>query len=102
MFNKLSNWTYEQWLNSDARRLFNQIPTNVVEWVYSEDMTDEEKSEYPTHETTGGHLKILDETDSATRWWNSLTGEEKETIMNIPNFDAEIFRQCTGISVKEF
>ena len=70
-----------------------------MEWVYSEDMTDEEKSEYPTHETTGGYLKVLDGTDSATLWWNSLTSEEKETIMDIPNFDAEIFRQCTGISV---
>ena len=43
-FNKPSDWTYNDWLRSDARYLLNRIPKNVVEWIYSEDMTDEEKS----------------------------------------------------------
>ena len=42
-FNKPSDWTYNDWLRSDARYLLNRIPKNVVEWIYSEDMTDEEK-----------------------------------------------------------
>lgn len=37
------DWTYNDWLRSDARYLLNRIPKNVVEWIYSEDMTDEEK-----------------------------------------------------------
>ena len=32
-------------MRSDARYLMNQIPKKVVEWVYSEDMTDEEFKE---------------------------------------------------------
>ena len=42
-FNKPSDWTYKDWLRSDARYLLNRILKNVVEWIYSEDMTDEEK-----------------------------------------------------------
>jgi len=101
MFNKPSDWTYNDWLRSDARRLLYQIPKNVVEWVYSENMTDEEKELYPTHETTGGYLKVLDESECAQIWWNSLSDYCKKIIMSIPNFDAEIFKQCTGIDVNK-
>ena len=54
LFNKPSDMTYNDWLRSDARYLLNQIPKDVVEWIYEEDMTDEEKAANPTYETTGG------------------------------------------------
>jgi len=101
MFNKPSDWSYRDWLNSDARYLLNQIPKNVVEWIYSEDMTDEEKAEHPTHETTGGYLKVLDESECGQLWWGSLTDQQKDIIKALPNFDPEIFEQCTGIRVDE-
>ena len=63
-------------------------------------MTDEEKEKYPTYETTGGYLKVLDESESAQIWWDGLTEGAKNTIKSLPNFDAEIFRKCTGIRVK--
>ena len=100
-FNKPSDWTYNDWLYSDARYLLNQIPKNVVEWIYSEDMTDEEKAEHPTHETTGGYLKVLDESDCGQLWWGSLSDRQKNIIKALPNFDPEIFYQCTGINVNE-
>ena len=99
LFNKPSDLTYRDWYNSEARRLLNRIPKNVVRWVYSEDMTDEEKAEHPTHETTGGYLKVLDESDCGQLWWDSLSIYQKEVIENIPNFDPEIFKQCTGVDV---
>ena len=99
LFNKPSNMTYREWINSDARYLLNQIPKDVVEWVYEEDMTDEEKVANPTYETTGGYLKVLDESECGQLWWNSLSDYNKEIIKSIPNFDAEIFEQCTGIKV---
>lgn len=98
-FNKPSDWTYNDWLRSDARYLLNRIPKNVVEWIYSEDMTDEEKAEHPTHETTGGYLKVLDEPESAQLWWDDLSDYNKSIIKSIPNFDPDIFEQCTGIKV---
>ena len=100
-FNKPSDWSYRDWLNSDARYLLNQIPKNVVEWVYSEDMTDEEKAEHPTHETTGGYLKVLDESDCGQLWWGSLSDRQKDIIKALPNFDPEIFEKCTGIKVDD-
>ena len=101
MFNKPSEWTYQNWVRSDARYLLNQIPKNVVEWIYSSDMTDEEKAEHPTHETTGGYLKVLDESECGQLWWGSLSDRQKNIIKSMPNFDAEIFEQCTGVKVDE-
>ena len=101
LFNKPSDMTYREWMDSDARYLLNQIPKNVVEWVYEEDMTDEEKAAYPTYETTGGYLKVLDESECGQLWWGSLSDRRKEIIKAIPNFDAEIFFQCTGVRVDE-
>ena len=101
LFNKPSNMTYREWLESDARYLLNQIPKDVVEWVYEEDMTDEEKAAHPTYKTTGGYLKVLDESECGQLWWGSLSDRRKEIIKAIPNFDAEIFFQCTGVRVDE-
>ena len=101
LFNKPSDMTYNDWLRSDARYLLNQIPKDVVEWVYEEDMTDEEKVANPTYETTGGYLKVLDESECGQLWWGSLSDSQKNYIRSIPNFDAEIFEQCTGIKVDE-
>ena len=100
-FNKPSDWTYNDWLRSDARYLLNRIPKNVVEWIWSDDMTDEEKAEHPTHETTGGYLKVLNESDCGQLWWGSLSDRQKNIIKSLPNFDTEIFEQCTGINVNE-
>lgn len=101
LFNKPSDITYNDWLRSDARYLLNQIPKDVVEWVYIEDMTDEEKAANPTYETTGGYLKVLNESECGQLWWGSLSDFQKNYIKSIPNFDAEIFEQCTGIKVDE-
>ena len=92
--------TYREWLHSDARYLLNQIPKNVVKWVYEEDMTDEEKAAYPTYETTGGYLKVLDKSEYGQLWWNDLSQKDKDVIKAIPNFDPEIFFECTGIRVE--
>ena len=101
LFNKPSDMTYREWIDSDARYLLNQIPKDVVEWVYEEYMTDEEKAAHPTYETTGGYLKVPDESECGQIWWGSLSDRQKNIIKAIPNFDAEIFFQCTGIRVDE-
>lgn len=99
LFNKPSDWTYRTWYESDARYYLNEIPKNVVEWVYSGSMTDEEKAAHPEHETTGGYLKVLDEAECAQMWWDGLPEYKREVIKDLPNFDPDIFEQCTGIKV---
>ena len=100
LFNKQSNMTYREWIGSDARHLLSQIQKNVVELVYERNMTDAEKAAHPTYKTTGGYLKILDESECGQLWWNHLSTTQKEIVKSIPNFDAEIFFQCTGIRVE--
>ena len=99
MFNKPSDWTYAHWMDSNASSFLNEIPKDVVEWVCSDDMTDEEKAAHPSYETTGGYLKILDESECAQLWWDGLPDYKKNTITALPNFDPEIFKQCTGITI---
>ena len=51
-----------------------------------DDMTDEEKVAHPTHKTTGGYLKVLDEAECGQSWWGSLSEHKKNIIKAIPNF----------------
>lgn len=99
LFNKPSDWTYRGWLNSDARYLLNQIPRNVVDWIWSDDMTDEEKEQHPEYEVVGGYLKILDESECGQLWWDSLSERYKNIFKAMPNFDKEIFEDVTGIKI---
>lgn len=99
LFNKPSDWTYCDWLNLDARYLLNQIPRNVVDWIWSDDMTDEEKEQHPEYEVVGGYLKILDESECGQLWWDSLSERYKNIIKAMPNFDKEIFEDVTDIKI---
>mgnify|MGYP001024332411 CR=1 FL=1 len=101
LFNKPSEWTYEDWLNSEARYLLSQIPGDVLEYIWLSDMTDEEKAEHPEAETTGGYLKVLDNSECAVIWWRGLSDRQKAIITAIPNFDKAIFKEITGIDVDE-
>ena len=100
LFNKPSDWTYRDWLNSDARYLLNQIPSDVLKYVRFEYMTDEEKAAHPEAEITGGYLKQLDNSECGSIWWRGLKDSEKAAIKAIPNFDRGIFWEITGVYVE--
>ena len=68
-------------------------------WVYSENMTDEEKKAHPEHKTTGGYLKTVDFKTACGMMWDNLTDDEKEAVKQIPNFDADVFEEITGIKM---
>lgn len=87
--------TFREWRESEAYSILCKVER--TKWIWSEDMTDEEKEEHPEHETTGGYLKICN--DAFINWWDSLTEREKNIIKSIPNFDAEKFALITGIPV---
>ncbi len=100
MFNKPSDWTLNDWLNSDARWILDNIPSEILEWVWSDDMTDEEKKSHPEYKTIDGFLKIFTPKESAQMWFDGLSLSDKCKILNLPNFDAEIFETITGIKVE--
>ena len=99
MFNKPTDWTFEQWLNCRARYLLNQIDDFPLEYVRFDSMTDEEKEAHPEAETTGGYLKERTTADNARKWWAELSSDERNVILGSPNFDSEIFKEITGIDL---
>ena len=101
MFNKPSNWTLQNWLDSRARYLLNQIDDCTLEYVWLDDMTDEEKAAHPEAKTTGGYLKERTVEDNARKWWAGLDAADRNAILSLPNFNAEIFKKITGIDINQ-
>ena len=99
MFNKPTDWTLEHWLNCRARYLLNQIDDCPLEYVWFDSMTDEEKAAHPEAKTTDGYLKERTTADNARKWWAGLSADDRNIIFSLPNFDAAIFKEITGIDV---
>ena len=101
MFNKPSDWTYYDWMNSRACELMREIDNCPLEYVWYGDMTAEERAAHPEAETTGGYLKERTTADNARKWWAGLSAIDRNTILTMPNFDAAIFKEITGVDVNE-
>ena len=91
--------TFERWRSSVACRLLNRIDFRPADWIWFDEMSDEEKEQHPEAQTTGGYLKIRDNSDCCKEWWNGLSDNEKDIIKAIPNFDADKFFRITGIKI---
>ena len=101
MFNKPTNFTYYDWLDSLAKSVMNSYPKDRLVWVYEDDMSEEEKTNNPSYKTTGGYLKLEKAKEQAQEWWDRLPEQRKETVMTLSNFDANIFKEITGIDVRK-
>ena len=66
-------------------------------WIYSDNMSEEEKIAHPEHKTTGGYLKTVDFKTACKMMWDNLGEDEKQAAREIPNFDAAVFEEITGI-----
>ena len=98
LFNKLSDWTYHDWIRSDARRVLSRIPHRHLKPVSYDSMSDTEKEANPEVETTGTFLRMVDNPD-VQNWWRSISDEDKKAILSIPNFNKAIFKEITGVDV---
>ena len=98
LFNKLSDWTYHDWIRSDARRVLSRIPHRHIKPVSYDSMSDTEKEDHPEVKTTGTFLRIVDNPD-VQNWWRSISDEDKKAILSIPNFNKAIFKEITGVDV---
>ena len=72
---------------------------NLTEWIKSDEMTDEEKSNNPSHKTTGGYLKVYDYKEAFKKSWYNADKEDRIRIKELPNFNAEKFKEISGIDV---
>ena len=98
IFDKESNMTLREWRGSRARRIIAWNMETTV-WIYESSMTEQEKEQYPSYKTTGGYLKVFTYEEAWKNLWSNITDEEKQEIMNIPNFDKNKFKEITGIEI---
>lgn len=98
IFNKPANISRDDFESLLAVRAMRQNYKNNW-WIFSKDMTEDEKSAHPEHETTGGYLKTVDFKTACSIMWDNMTEDEKSAVEDIPNFDAKIFEEITGIVV---
>ena len=99
LFDHQTDITFSNFKWSRAYGLLCHIPSDRLNWKYSEYMTDDEKAAHPEHETTGGFL-YLEKADRQA-WWESLSDESKAAITSMPYFDADKFYKCTNIRVEK-
>ena len=88
----------DDWYDSAAYRVMRNCPYTYSNYIYAEDMTDEEKENHPEHKTIGGYIKTFVVTNKDKQdWWDNLPSEDKQSVYELPNFDPVKFKECTGI-----
>ena len=97
MFNKDTNLTYADFLRSEWHRVLNFGIFQLTEWV---SYTDAEKQADPVKELTEGYLKTRSFEEACQLWWEHLSEKDKKIVRSMPNFDADIFEEITGIKLK--
>ena len=45
-------------------------------------------------------MKVFDESECGQIWLDGLSDKQKDIVMQLPNFDKDIFKKITGITVK--
>ena len=74
---------------------------SLTSWIDSLRMTEKEKKENPSHEITGGFLKAIPAKEAWANYWRDSDLTEKRKVLNLPNFNAKVFEDCTGIKLSK-
>jgi hypothetical protein len=90
--------TIEEWDSTETPAF---IYFKLTEFVPRDVMTEQEKIDNPSCETTGGYLRVYDYQEAWRKAWSGATDEDKELLYALPNFDAEVFKEISGIDVNE-
>ena len=83
-----------------VQAVLNVGPT-MTEWVSFSDMTVQEKKDNPKAKVMEGYLKVIPYKEAWLNFWVNATKETRELFLRLPNFDAKIFKEITGIDVKK-
>ena len=118
MFNKPSPLTtYGEWVRSAARNILESRDTMIPSLVplpkfininTCKDKDSIKKAEAalkklgPTKDTIGITVETTPYSSAdRQKWWDDLSDNSKEIILNLPNFDDKIFLYITGIDVNK-
>lgn len=103
MFNKETDLFHDSEIIVKFNNIVDKYWKPHLTYVLSKDMSELEKTKNPSHITTGGFLRMDSDYSYKKSWekvWAKCTKEERDFIMSLPNFDAAIFLEITGIDVK--
>jgi hypothetical protein len=64
-------------------------------------MTDKEKEDNPSHETTGEYLRVNDLKEEWRNAYDEATPEDRALTKQLPGFDADVFMEITGIDFRD-
>ena len=96
LFNKETDFTMEEFINTEWYAVLTSGEFNLTKWrAY----TDEEKAQDERKRFISGELITIPYKEACASWWASLSEKDKAIIKTIPNFDANIFAEITGIDV---
>ena len=93
MFNKPTD---KKWEDIDHPH-FNEFYT--CKWIPWLEMTATEKKENPQAETTEGYLKKFEYKEAWANFWRDTDEANRKKFLALPNFDAQVFKDITGIDV---
>ena len=69
----------------------------LTEWV---EYTKEEIQANHDKEMIDEYLKVYSYEEACRIWWENLSEKDKKIVQSIPNFDADVFEEITGIKLK--
>lgn len=74
-------------------------PFYLNKWIDESEMTDVEKVEQKDFHVRGGYLKTYEWKEAWANYWRDADEAEKQRVLGLPNFDAEVFKDITGIDI---
>ena len=94
MFNKPTD---KKWDEIDHPH-FDEFYLN--KWIRESEMTKQEKTKHPGSSAIGGYLKTFSYKEAWVNFWKETDEENRKKFLALPNFDAQIFKDITGIDVQ--
>ena len=88
--------SFDEFYNSKYYNVICSSSFILTEWIW---YTEEEKQNDKAKELIEGYLKKYDYIEAARKWWGNMSEQDREIIKSIPNFDADIFEEITGVRV---
>lgn len=95
IFNMPSDMTAGEFYDSEYYIAITSVPLELTVWhAYKDDEMDT-----PMKRSIGGWLETIPYKEACAKWWAAMSDENKDIIMSMPNFDAAVFKEITGIVV---
>lgn len=76
------------------------IDLKVTEWIPESQMTDQQKKDDPNFFVKTGTLITRTYLEAWALYWKDASGEDRQMFLDLPGFDATIFKEITGIDVQ--